>query len=1199
MASGASSILAPQILHPDDKPRLIREPSSGSPTTNTANSDYTSTPILKRHSKVPIKLKALEKPNQRYLADTIPTYFETSTFDSQERQYLPETCLKEYIVTKATVNREFRRASEFGEYETEVLAEVSSWVVEMASKTFATTVQCHLDANYLLLSMINFFNEEFDDTRLPIKDPRSPNSESARPARTDAFSLMLWSDQRHDEFFRFQWSFLAPVFIPQSYEYDLLIECILPFKRVKDTVPRAGSFSSVFKVSVQPDHQQRHSSLESPSAQLVREAINQLRGLADALDRLHNFQGGQQAVNETYRNVEIRIDPADNPPPPMDDDDDVNDYTNPMSQESIRHGDIKPENVLRFPNDSSTIGTLKLGDMGLAKRHVAATEKRRGTSMRYGTRRYEGPETLNDGQGRSRLYDLWSMGCITFEFIIWLLYGNDALAEFYRQAEKSCAPSDFQYYKVQMIGGAQHSVINPIVLAWMDHMQKEDPELREESDSMLKDLLHIVREKLLVVDLPPTRGSALANGGAGRGFVPAFVGDKTKYRTTAAGLLEALDVMQKKASDSNADYSLPPLKSWEFAVDNDFASKVLSHINLLSPNQPDAKRNKLCSRCAKRNFWSSGFSIEEYVDALAKSAVHCDLCSLLNEVGRDKNNPSVEMGKIRFERTQSVITMTGRDFPVLSLMRSPDLATPIAIQIGRPWLTHLHGKHLGNFFNLAQEWLHDCDKSHVGCQVQRQYRLPTRLIDVGSLHDPVLRLVETQHETVLSQHYIALSHPWGDTTSYEAFVTLCKDDSSAGHDLDRFKTSIPYDDLPKTFKHAVDCTRNLGIRYLWIDSICIVQGNGGDFPEESKRMEDVYSGAYCVVAASRASDQRDGFLGARPQRRFVAMDGQSKIPFYVCQIIDRFNEDVINGSLNQRGWVLQERALARRTIYFTENQTYFECGNGVRCETLTKMHNNMADFLGDPNFPDKAMRVPSRALKIEYFQGLYKQYSRLGFTRWEDRPVAIAGLEKRLQRAFNTKGRYGIFDDGNKDDGSLFHRSLLWRRAWGTDDNNAGIPLEVITFPPEKDFHVPSWSWMAYKGGIDFTDPPYRSATWETREIIPPWTRGGYQNPEINEDVAIAAVARDFDLKGRDPDEVKIAYDTEQGSEKKRVQCVIVARSNDARSDMDRRYYVLLVIPTQDECDNDRWVKYKRVGAGFMLGKYITLSRPGREIRIY
>jgi hypothetical protein len=239
-------------------------------------------------------------------------------------------------------------------------------------------------------------------------------------------------------------------------------------------------------------------------------------------------------------------------------------------------------------------------------------------------------------------------------------------------------------------------------------------------------------------------------------------------------------------------------------------------------------------------------------------------------------------------------------------------------------------------FNLAQEWLKDCDKKHLDCKVQHVHRLPTRLIDVGSLQHPTLRLVETQGEAVLSPRYIALSHPWGDTDTYEAFVTLRKDESSAGHDLATFKISIPYDNLPKTFKHAVDCTRNLNVRYLWIDSICIVQGRDGDFADEAKRMEDVYSGAYCVIAASRAGDQRDGFLGARPPRQYVTFHPEK--PFYVCKNVDRFNEDVIMGPLNQRGWVLQERALARRTIYFTENQTYFECGDGVRCETLTKMH---------------------------------------------------------------------------------------------------------------------------------------------------------------------------------------------------------------------------------------------------------------------
>jgi hypothetical protein len=158
-----------------------------------------------------------------------------------------------------------------------------------------------------------------------------------------------------------------------------------------------------------------------------------------------------------------------------------------------------------------------------------------------------------------------------------------------------------------------------------------------------------------------------------------------------------------------------------------------------------------------------------------------------------------------------------------------------------------------------------------------------------------------------------------------------------GRELGKFKQSIPQDQLPQTFKDAVECTRELHIRYLWIDSICILQGPDGDFAQEAKRMEGVFSGAYCVLAASRAKSQWEGFLGERPQSKIVTFQRGSEKPFYVSRSIDNFSQDVLEGSLNRRGWVLQERALARRTIYFTEKQTYFECGNGVSCETMTKM----------------------------------------------------------------------------------------------------------------------------------------------------------------------------------------------------------------------------------------------------------------------
>lgn len=148
-------------------------------------------------------------------------------------------------------------------------------------------------------------------------------------------------------------------------------------------------------------------------------------------------------------------------------------------------------------------------------------------------------------------------------------------------------------------------------------------------------------------------------------------------------------------------------------------------------------------------------------------------------------------------------------------------------------------------------------------------------------------------------------------------------------------------DLPLTFQDAVTVTRNLNHRYLWIDSICIVQGPEGDFNEEAKHMEATFCQAYCVLAASCAEGQQYGFMKPRDQRRCLKIRQSFRPSIYACDFIDNFQQHALDSHLNKRGWVLQERALARRTIFFTDKQTYWECGAGVRCETTMKMNKSV------------------------------------------------------------------------------------------------------------------------------------------------------------------------------------------------------------------------------------------------------------------
>lgn len=205
--------------------------------------------------------------------------------------------------------------------------------------------------------------------------------------------------------------------------------------------------------------------------------------------------------------------------------------------------------------------------------------------------------------------------------------------------------------------------------------------------------------------------------------------------------------------------------------------------------------------------------------------------------------------------------------------------------------------------------------------------MPTRVIDVGTVAKPIVRLYHTKPGE--SDRYIALTHPWGPPPHFYTTRTY----------LDAFSNTMNFKELPRTFQDAIMTTRTLGIRYLWIDSICIIQGPDGDFIQEARRMEDVFSSAYCVFSAISASSQMDGFLNERPyQRPFVTfLQKELQVPFYVCELIDDFDTDVSNSALYQRGWTLQERILARRTVFFTNTQMYWQCGDEIRCETLTKM----------------------------------------------------------------------------------------------------------------------------------------------------------------------------------------------------------------------------------------------------------------------
>lgn len=202
------------------------------------------------------------------------------------------------------------------------------------------------------------------------------------------------------------------------------------------------------------------------SGDLVKEVLVQLRGLADALCLLHE-------------------------------DDRTGNWI---------HADLKPENIVRFTDSASTIGTLQIADLGYdreAKWEKTSSMRRSSTATSYNDSTYESPEAfLAETFPRTRLSEIWSMGCVIFEFILWMLFGSDGLERFRRELAEGSYP---RFFEIEMDISRQIR-INKVVMRWMSCMSR-DPECQ--GDTSLADLLRLVKEQLLI---PIVRESSFPQG---------------------------------------------------------------------------------------------------------------------------------------------------------------------------------------------------------------------------------------------------------------------------------------------------------------------------------------------------------------------------------------------------------------------------------------------------------------------------------------------------------------------------------------------------------------------------------------------------------------------------------------------------------------------------------------------------------------
>lgn len=319
------------------------------------------------------------------------------------------------------------------------------------------------------------------------------------------------------------------------------------------------------------------------------------------------------------------------------------------------------------------------------------------------------------------------------------------------------------------------------------------------------------------------------------------------------------------------------------------------------------------------------------------------------------------------------------------------------------------------------KWFNGCLAGHAMCQEQKISSdwLPSRLIDVGLFSDskePRL-VLESELQGQENIYYTTLSHRWAST----GIVTL-----NSGC-IDSFRRCIPLESLSATFLDAIDATKALGVQYLWIDSLCILQDSLSDWQAESANMGDIYKHGVCNFAATASSDYGGGLF----QNRDLAWVGRQKVRIqydghdraYLASIGNLWGRWVSRTTLHKRGWVLQERMLSPRTLHFGR-QLFWECRMLQACETypegLPDEHGDLYEEVDGFDHPLTTKNWLDECKGSEFWKELVEIYGRCSITKPYDRLIAVAGVAKALQPLLNDKYLAGIWE-----------KDLPYNLAWG------------------------------------------------------------------------------------------------------------------------------------------------------------------------
>jgi hypothetical protein len=386
--------------------------------------------------------------------------------------------------------------------------------------------------------------------------------------------------------------------------------------------------------------------------------------------------------------------------------------------------------------------------------------------------------------------------------------------------------------------------------------------------------------------------------------------------------------------------------------------------------------------------------------------------------------------------------------------------------------------------NLIKSWMTGCTETHVDClpslslgvpasealKLSWDSAFPTRVVDIGPADgskDPFVRSTAGKRG-----QYATLSHCWGTKNHFTTTKAT----------LEARETGFTVESLPKTLGDAITISRHLNIRFLWIDSLCIIQDSAEDWLKEAASMADIYSNSVLTIAATGSPDSTTGCLFRQEQKEAIALTYSPSLPaessptlghVYAQPTTFTYLDPIRRSPLNSRAWVFQERLLSRRTLHCAADQLYWDCNTVFLSEdevfstspmqapipTQQKTTTPLSHSLRQLGFhgPDVPFSHPGftwNSSILGLWLTLVPEYTRRQISVPTDYLPALAGVVSRISRRTGDTFLAGIWR-------SALHVELLWAAY--------DAPHHA---PRDKDgqsiYRAPSWSWAALQGENEY-----------------------------------------------------------------------------------------------------------------------------------